>query len=99
VIGHVFKLLKVISNLNIGEFDFRSAFLKADGLKCLFEIKINDNQWLAKRSHWDTDRIEDKDLRELLENVWNTPKDLQKYYETLIKRQMFFQFKANFKRD
>jgi hypothetical protein len=38
------------------------------------------------------------DLKELIDNVWQPPKDLQKWYETLIMRQMFFQFKANFKR-
>lgn len=98
MLGHAIKLLKQISGLTVGEFDFRKSFLEKDGLKVLFDVKVIDSDWKSKRSHWDTDRVGDKELRDLLENVWNTPRDLQKWYETLIKRQMFFQFRANFKR-
>ena len=33
-----------------------------------------------------------------MENLWNTPRELQKWYEGLIQRQLFYQFKANYKR-
>ena len=36
-------------------------------------------------------------LRELLRKLWFQQKDLQKYYENVIKRQLYHQFSANFK--
>lgn len=38
-------------------------------------------------------------VREMLEGFWLQAKDLQRVYETLIKRQMFYQFKQTFKRE
>jgi len=78
--------LKLISGLSVGDFDFRKLFMERDGLKVLFDVKVVDSEWKSKRSYWDTDRVGDKELRDLLENVWNTPRDLQKWYEILIKR-------------
>ena len=84
--------------LQFNEFDFRTQFLKDNGLKVLFEMGIVDQDWQYKKNHWETDRYLEADLKEIIENVWNTPRELQKWYEMLIQRQMFFQFKANFKR-
>lgn len=61
-------------------------------------MNIIDSSWQAKKSIWETDRFLETDLKEIIENVWNTPRELQKWYESLIQRQLFFQFKANFKR-
>ena len=36
-------------------------------------------------------------LRCLLKKLWFQPKDVQKYYENVIKRQLYHQFSANFK--
>ena len=35
----------------------------------------------------------------MLEGFWLQSKDLQRVYETLIKRQMFYQFKQTFRRE
>jgi len=98
MLGPCLKVLKLLSNLQFTEFDFRTQFLKDNGLKLLFEMSIIDSDCKAKRSNWATERHMDADLKEFIDNVWQPPKDLQKWYETLIMRQMFFQFKANFKR-
>lgn len=61
-------------------------------------MKIVDDEWLDNRCIWENDKTVELDLQDLLQNVWNSPRDLQKWYETIIKRQLFFQFKANYKR-
>lgn len=49
-------------------------------------MHIIDTDFQAKRSNWVTDRHVELDLKELIDNVWQPPKDLQKWYETLIQR-------------
>jgi len=98
MLGPCLKVLKTISNLQFPDFDFRQSFLKDNGLRTLFEMHILDSDFQAKRSQWATDRHVEADIKDLIDNVWQPPRDLQKWYETLIQRQMFFQFKANFKR-
>jgi len=53
-------------------------------------MNIIDSSWQAKKSIWETDRFLETDLKEIIENVWNTPRELQKWYESLIQRQLFF---------
>jgi|LauGreDrversion4_2_1035121.scaffolds.fasta_scaffold224643_2 hypothetical protein len=50
--------------------------MERDGLRLLFDIKVVDKNWQSKRCHWEAERVADKELRDLLENVWNTPRDL-----------------------
>jgi hypothetical protein len=49
MLGPCIKVLKLLSNLQFGEFDFRSQFLKDNGLKLLFEMSIIDSDCKAKR--------------------------------------------------
>ena len=72
--------------------------MQAEGIKLIFDMKIVDDEWLDNRCIWENDKTVELDLQDLLQNVWNSPRDLQKWYETIIKRQLFFQFKANYKR-
>ena len=50
--------------------------MERDGLRLLFDIKVVDKNWQSNRCHWEAERVADKELRDLLENVWNTPRDL-----------------------
>lgn len=69
----------------------RKAFVQSDLLKVIFEIKIVDETWESKINNWTViDKQHYSLLREVFEAVWCQPKDLQRIYETLIKRQMFF---------
>ena len=47
-------------------------------------MNILDSNFNANRSFWETDRMFDADLKLLVENIWETPRDMQKWYETLI---------------
>lgn len=70
--------------LQFADFDFRTMFLKDNGLKVLFDMGIVDSEWQYKKNYYETDRFVESDLKEIIENVWNTPRELQRWYEVLI---------------
>ena len=94
----VFKILKQISCLQLPDFEFRQAFMRDNGFRLIFEMHVSDSRWDVKRMKTEQKEAIQTDLVELLENVSHTARDLQNQYENVIQRQMFFQFKANFKR-
>jgi hypothetical protein len=76
MLGPAIKVLKLISTISFPDFDFRQAFLKDNGVRILFEMNIVDSEWQAKKAFWECNNNIEHDLREIMENVWNTPREL-----------------------
>lgn len=76
MLGPAVKVLKLISTISFPDFDFRQAFLKDNGVRILFEMNILDSEWQAKKAFWENNNNIEHDLREIMENVWNTPREL-----------------------
>jgi len=62
VIGPAIKLLKQISCIQLDGFDFRQAFMQAEAIKLIFEIKMIDSDWTDVRPIWENDKQVDSDL-------------------------------------
>lgn len=53
-------------------------------IKALFDISVVDSEWNSKKLNNHSDAKIGEDLKELLDNLWYSPRELQKWYEQLI---------------
>lgn len=95
------QILRTFGEISsIGSFEFKRVFAGSELLKAIFDVKVVDSSWESKAARLVTqDKVQMTIIRELLEGYWLQSKDLTRVYETLIKRQMFYQFKQTFKRE